>query len=83
MNGLVHHYMRIASSTSQNCGISYFIFDNIASLAGSPDVHNVDPLILSDIFEVSEMKIHIVLISVFLVLRHEHVQKALMLSLGW
>ncbi len=49
MNGCVHHYMRIASSTSQNCGISYFIFDNIASLAGSADVHNVDPLILSDI----------------------------------
>ena len=37
MNGRVHHYMRIASSTSQNCGISYFIFDDIASLAGSAD----------------------------------------------
>jgi hypothetical protein len=23
MNGRVHHYMRIASTTSQNCGISY------------------------------------------------------------
>jgi hypothetical protein len=49
MNGHVYHYMRIASSTSQNCGISYFIFDDMASLAGSADVHNVDPLILSDI----------------------------------
>ncbi len=49
MNGRVHHYTRIASSTPQHCGISYFIFDNIASLAGSADVHNVDPLILSDI----------------------------------
>jgi hypothetical protein len=37
MNGCVHHYMRIASSTSQNCSISYFIFDDIASLAGSAD----------------------------------------------
>jgi hypothetical protein len=37
MNGLVHHYMRIASSTLQNCGISYFIFNDIASLAGSAD----------------------------------------------
>ncbi len=37
MNGRVHHYMRIASSTLQNCGISYFIFDDIASLAGSVD----------------------------------------------
>jgi hypothetical protein len=35
MNGRVHHYMRITSSTLQNCGISYFIFDDIASLAGS------------------------------------------------
>ena len=41
--------MRIASSTSQNCGISYFVFDDIASLAGSADAQNVDPLILSDI----------------------------------
>ena len=33
MNGRVHHCMRIALSTSQNCGISYFIFDDIAALA--------------------------------------------------
>ncbi len=37
MNGCVHHYMRIASSTLQNCGISYSIFDDIASLVGSAD----------------------------------------------
>ncbi len=37
MNGHVHHYMRIASSTLQNCSISYFIFDDIAPLAGSAD----------------------------------------------
>ena len=49
MNGRVHHYMKIASSTSQNCGISYFIFDDIASLAGSADARNVDPDILKDI----------------------------------
>jgi hypothetical protein len=30
MNSHVHHYMRIASSTLQNCGISYYIFDDIA-----------------------------------------------------
>ncbi len=48
MNGRVYHYMRIASST-QNCGISYFIFDDIASLAGSADTQNVDPVILSNI----------------------------------
>ncbi len=49
MNGRVHHYMRIASSTSQNCGISYFIFDDIASLAGSADTRKVDLVILSNI----------------------------------
>jgi hypothetical protein len=41
--------MKIASSTSQNCGISYFVFDDIASLAGSADARDVDPQILSDI----------------------------------
>ena len=49
MNGCVHHYMRIASSTAQNCGISYFIFDDIASLAGSADAQDVNPQILLDI----------------------------------
>jgi hypothetical protein len=33
----------------QNCDISYFIFDDIASLAGSADTQNVDPVILSNI----------------------------------
>ncbi len=51
MNGCVHHYMRIASSTLQNCGNSYFIFDDIASLAGSADTQSVDPVILSNICE--------------------------------
>jgi hypothetical protein len=46
MNGRVHHYMRITSSTLQNCGISYFIVDDIASLAGSADTRIVDPVIL-------------------------------------
>jgi hypothetical protein len=49
MNGRIHHYMRIASTTSHNCGISYFVFDDIAALAGSADRQNVDPTILSDI----------------------------------
>ncbi len=49
MNGHVHHYMRIASSTMQNCGISYFIFDDITSLAGSTERQNVNPTIFSDI----------------------------------
>jgi hypothetical protein len=51
MNGRVHHYMKTASTTSQNCGLSYFIFDDIASLAGSAERQNVDPNILSNICE--------------------------------
>ncbi len=51
MNGCVHHYMRIASSTLQNYGIYYFIFDYIASLAGSAGTQNVGPVILSNICE--------------------------------
>jgi hypothetical protein len=49
MNNCVHHYMRIASSTLQNCGIFYSIFDDIASLEGSADTQNVGPVILSNI----------------------------------
>jgi hypothetical protein len=45
INGRVHHYMKIASSTSQNCGISYFVFDDIVSLAGSADARDVNPQI--------------------------------------
>jgi hypothetical protein len=41
--------MRIASSTFQNCSITYFIFDDIASLAGSADTQNLDPVKLSNI----------------------------------
>jgi hypothetical protein len=37
MNDRVHHYTGIASSTMQNCGISYFIFDDTATLAGSAE----------------------------------------------
>ncbi len=49
MNGHVHHYMKISSSTMQNCSISYFIFDDIASLENSADTPNIDPVILSNI----------------------------------
>jgi hypothetical protein len=49
INDRVYHYMKIASSTSQNCGSLYFVFDDIASLAGSADAQDVDPQILYDI----------------------------------
>ncbi len=82
INGRVHHYMKIASSTSHNCGISYFVFDDIASLAGSADARDVDPQILSDICKGSGMKIRIALNYVFLVQKLENVQKASLLFLG-
>ena len=83
MNGCVHHYMRLASSTSQNCGMSYFIFDDIASLAGSADAQMLTQRYWKKFAKVSRMKIHIAQISVLLVLRQEHVQKASPLFPGW
>ena len=49
MKGHVHHYMKTASTTSQNCILSFFIFDDIAALAGSAERQNVDLIILSEI----------------------------------
>jgi hypothetical protein len=66
MNGCVHHYMRSASNTSQNYGLSYFIFDDIASMAGSADCVNVDPEILMNICEGLRNEIHIALSFIFL-----------------
>ncbi len=51
INGRVHHYMKIALSTLQKCGISYFVIDDIASLADSVDARDVDPQRMLDICE--------------------------------
>ncbi len=51
INGRVHHYIKIALSALQNCGIFYFVFDDIASLAGSADTSDFDPQILLNICE--------------------------------
>ncbi len=82
INGCVHHYMKIASSTLQNCGISYFMFDDIASLAGSADARDVDPQILSDICKGLRDENPYCIELCFLVQKLENVQKALLLSLG-
>jgi hypothetical protein len=43
LNGRVHNFMRTASSNNtQNCGLSYFIFDKKASRACSSECENVD-----------------------------------------
>jgi hypothetical protein len=65
MKGHVHHYMRVASSTTQNCGISYFIFDDIASLVGSAERQMWTPLFCQIFAKVLRMKIHIAVIYVF------------------
>jgi hypothetical protein len=83
MNGRVHHYMRLASNTQQNCGMSYFIFDEIASLAGSADAQNVDPEILKEIYKGLKNENPYCADLRFLVLKQEHVQKASPLFLGW
>ena len=49
LNGRVHHYLRAATSTDLSMGITYFIFDQIASLAISANARNVNAEILEQI----------------------------------
>ena len=49
LNGRLHHYMKIARSTDSSLGISYFIYDQVASQAAVPNARNVDPCILDRI----------------------------------
>ena len=49
LNGRLHHYMKIARSTDNSLGISYFIYDQVASQASVPNARNVDPTILDKI----------------------------------
>jgi hypothetical protein len=46
LNGRVHHFIRKATSTDLSMGITYFIFDQHASLAISANARNVRPDIL-------------------------------------
>ena len=48
-NGRVHHFIRAATSTDLSMGITYFIFDQIASLATSANARNVNAEILENI----------------------------------
>jgi hypothetical protein len=52
LNGQVHHFMRIASSSNmQSCALSYFIFDETASRASSPESAHVDEDLLKIILD--------------------------------
>ena len=49
LNGRVHHFIRAATSTDLSMGITYFIFDQVASLATSANARNVNAVILEEI----------------------------------
>jgi hypothetical protein len=52
LNGRVNHFMKIASSNNtHNCGLTYFIFNNLASHALSLESRNVNKQTLNDIAE--------------------------------
>ena len=45
-NGRVHHFIRAATSTDLSMGITYSIFDQVASLSTSANARNVNAEIL-------------------------------------
>jgi hypothetical protein len=46
----VHHFFtRVSSSNPQHCGLSYFVFDSLASRASLSESGNVDEELLNDI----------------------------------
>jgi hypothetical protein len=46
----VHHFFtQVSSSNPQSCGLSYFVFDSLASLACLSESGNVDKKLLNDI----------------------------------
>ena len=49
LNGRVHHFIRMATSADLSMGITFFIYDQVASLATSADARNVHPDILTNI----------------------------------
>jgi hypothetical protein len=50
LSGRVHHFFtRISTSNPQSCGISYFVFDSLASHARLSKSGNVDKELLNDI----------------------------------
>jgi hypothetical protein len=52
LDGQVHHFMRTASSNNtQNCRLSYFIFDKKASCAHSSESENVNRVLLKIIVD--------------------------------
>ncbi len=50
LSGQVHHFFtRVSSSNPQSCGLSYFVFNSLASRACSSESGNVDEELLNDI----------------------------------
>jgi hypothetical protein len=46
LNGRIHHNMKNANSTDPSCGLAWFIFDDISSLAATASACNVNPAVL-------------------------------------
>ncbi len=50
LSGRVHYFFtRVSSSNPQSCGLSYFVFDSLASRACLSESGNVDEELLNDI----------------------------------
>ncbi len=50
LSGQVHHFFtRVSSSNPQSCGLSYFVFNSLASCACLSKSGNVDEELLNDI----------------------------------
>ncbi len=50
LSGQVHHFFtRVSSSNPQSCGLSYFVFDSLASRAYLSESVNVDKELLNDL----------------------------------
>jgi hypothetical protein len=52
LNERIHHYMKNANSTDPSCGLAWFIFDCISSLAATASPCNVNPAVLQQIHDV-------------------------------
>ncbi len=51
LNGRIHHYMKNVNSTDPSCGLAWFIFDNVSSLAATASARNVNPAVFQQIHE--------------------------------
>jgi hypothetical protein len=51
LNGCIHHYMKNANSIDPSCGLAWFIFDDLSSLAATASARSVNPAVLQQIHD--------------------------------